>query len=354
MEIVAGSWDGDMYAWPMSETTNYPIPWPQHHHDTYNSGLYEDTTDYEVSCIPGQLIGDADNDGQVTTTDSYLVQEIIAYIILEPPDTCCIDVNQDGTVSIADAVIIQNMANGSVPLMGSCHMCTSEIEHGECLDFDYCDAGDFIGNRCVACGCPEPKICETSFPYSTFGICMECGDANADGVIDQNDVDYIVEIISNISPIIFFQYTDVNGDEVINILDATAIGAYLNHGIPLNCLLNICGDADGSDVVDLDDVVYLIAYIFTGGPAPEPLETGDADGLNSIDLDDVVYLIAYIFTGGPEPVCGDSGSAMNKSGDLTGGMTLEEFLREHPILENYIEIPQKTMSANIKTQEIIK
>ncbi|MFH1359679.1 MAG: C25 family cysteine peptidase, partial [Candidatus Omnitrophota bacterium] len=52
----------------------------------------------------------------------------------------------------------------------------------------------------------------------------------------------------------------------------------------------LCGNADGSGVVDLDDVVYLIAYIFTGGPAPEPLETGDADGLNSIDLDDVVYL----------------------------------------------------------------
>ena len=30
----------------------------------------------------------------------------------------------------------------------------------------------------------------------------------------------------------------------------------------------ICGDSDCSGDVDIDDVVYLIAYIFSGGPAP--------------------------------------------------------------------------------------
>jgi hypothetical protein len=62
------------------------------------------------------------------------------------------------------------------------------------------------------------------------------------------------------------------------------------------------GDADGSGGVDIDDVVYLIAYIFTGGPAPvTSLCCGDADGSGGIDIDDVVYVVAYIFTGGPEP-----------------------------------------------------
>ncbi|MBU1319123.1 MAG: hypothetical protein KKH67_07995 [candidate division Zixibacteria bacterium] len=63
------------------------------------------------------------------------------------------------------------------------------------------------------------------------------------------------------------------------------------------------GDADGSGGVDIDDVVYLIAYIFTGGPPPvEAVCCGDADGSGGVDIDDVVYLIAYIFTGGPPPV----------------------------------------------------
>ncbi len=61
------------------------------------------------------------------------------------------------------------------------------------------------------------------------------------------------------------------------------------------------GDADGSGAVDIDDVVYLIQYIFSGGPAPDPLESGDADCSGLIDIDDVVYLIQYIFNSGPPP-----------------------------------------------------
>ncbi len=63
----------------------------------------------------------------------------------------------------------------------------------------------------------------------------------------------------------------------------------------------ICGDANGSGAVDIDDVVFLINYIFGGGPAPDPLAAGDADCSGGIDIDDVVYLINYIFGGGPAP-----------------------------------------------------
>ncbi len=62
------------------------------------------------------------------------------------------------------------------------------------------------------------------------------------------------------------------------------------------------GDADGSGYVDIDDVVFIINYIFGGGPAPDPLQAGDADGSGTIDIDDVTYIINYIFGGGPPPV----------------------------------------------------
>jgi hypothetical protein len=66
----------------------------------------------------------------------------------------------------------------------------------------------------------------------------------------------------------------------------------------------IVGDANGSGAIDIDDVVYLIAYIFQGGPAPVPEpEAGDANCSGAVDIDDVVYLIAYIFQGGPPPPC---------------------------------------------------
>jgi len=65
----------------------------------------------------------------------------------------------------------------------------------------------------------------------------------------------------------------------------------------------LIGDANGSGEIDIDDVVYIISYIFSGGPAPVPHEvaSGDANCSCGVDIDDVVYLIGYIFSGGPPP-----------------------------------------------------
>jgi hypothetical protein len=66
----------------------------------------------------------------------------------------------------------------------------------------------------------------------------------------------------------------------------------------------LCGDASGDGSVDISDAVYLIAYIFSGGPAPNPLLAGDANCDGSVDIADVVYLISYIFSGGAAPCAG--------------------------------------------------
>ncbi len=62
-----------------------------------------------------------------------------------------------------------------------------------------------------------------------------------------------------------------------------------------------CGDADGSGMVTISDAVYLINYIFAGGPAPNPLLSGDVDCTGAVSISDAVYLINYIFAGGPAP-----------------------------------------------------
>lgn len=66
----------------------------------------------------------------------------------------------------------------------------------------------------------------------------------------------------------------------------------------------ICGDANGSESIDIDDIVFLINYVFQGGTAPVPVSSGDADLSGGVDIDDIVYLITYVFQGGPEP-CAD-------------------------------------------------
>jgi hypothetical protein len=63
----------------------------------------------------------------------------------------------------------------------------------------------------------------------------------------------------------------------------------------------VCGDANADAAVDISDAVYLIAYIFSGGAAPNPLIAGDANCDLAVDIADVVYLISYIFSGGAAP-----------------------------------------------------
>lgn len=73
-------------------------------------------------------------------------------------------------------------------------------------------------------------------------------------------------------------------------------------------LLSFCclsGDADGSFTLSISDAVYLINYIFAGGPHPMRECLGDADCNCTISISDAVWLIQYIFAGGPppEPCC---------------------------------------------------
>jgi subtilisin family serine protease len=74
----------------------------------------------------------------------------------------------------------------------------------------------------------------------------------------------------------------------------------------LNCSATLSaipngGDVNGSGTVDIDDIVYLVGYIFADGPPPEPFESGDTDCSGGVDIDDVVHLIGYIFSGGSAP-----------------------------------------------------
>ncbi len=62
------------------------------------------------------------------------------------------------------------------------------------------------------------------------------------------------------------------------------------------------GDADNNAQRNISDAVYLITYIFGGGPAPVPEQlTGDCDCNGIVTISDAVYMITWVFGGGPEP-----------------------------------------------------
>jgi len=66
-------------------------------------------------------------------------------------------------------------------------------------------------------------------------------------------------------------------------------------------VLQACGDGNSDDAVNIADAVYLINYVFNGGPEPDPLCAGDASGDDDINVSDAVYIINYIFKRGPAP-----------------------------------------------------
>jgi hypothetical protein len=61
------------------------------------------------------------------------------------------------------------------------------------------------------------------------------------------------------------------------------------------------GDINGlDDGVDISDLVYLVSYMFGGGPEPACLEETNVNGDDiSPDISDLVYLVAFMFQGGP-------------------------------------------------------
>jgi hypothetical protein len=61
------------------------------------------------------------------------------------------------------------------------------------------------------------------------------------------------------------------------------------------------GDVNGDGTINLGDVVFLINFLFKGGPPPQPVSVGDVNGDCEVNLGDVVYLINYLFKGGPRP-----------------------------------------------------
>jgi hypothetical protein len=66
---------------------------------------------------------------------------------------------------------------------------------------------------------------------------------------------------------------------------------------------NINGDEDES--IDVSDIVYLVAFMFQGGPPPPCMDEGDINGSGAgPDISDLIYFSTYMFQGGPPPaVC---------------------------------------------------
>jgi hypothetical protein len=69
-------------------------------------------------------------------------------------------------------------------------------------------------------------------------------------------------------------------------------------------------DMDPADQIDISDLVYIVDYMFTGGPAPpcwaeanvDCSDDGDGvEGPEDIDISDLVHMVDYMFSWGTPP-----------------------------------------------------
>ena len=101
---------------------------------------------------------------------------------------------------------------------------------------------------------------------------------------------------------------DVNNDGFDDLIvgayryagDSQAGLAYVFSGKPCNC-----ADANGDELVNVDDVNFLIDFYFYGGATPIPYIASDLNCDGSVNIADITYLAAYINGTGAPPCCAE-------------------------------------------------
>lgn len=68
------------------------------------------------------------------------------------------------------------------------------------------------------------------------------------------------------------------------------------------CPVQLTGDIDQFGTISSSDIIYLVGYMFRGGPTPIPCAAvGDVNCDARITTADAIYLVNYVFKAGPPP-----------------------------------------------------
>ena len=61
------------------------------------------------------------------------------------------------------------------------------------------------------------------------------------------------------------------------------------------------GDADNSGTIDITDGVFILNFLFLGGPDPDCLDAADVDDSAAVNITDAIFVLNWLFLGGENP-----------------------------------------------------
>ena len=61
------------------------------------------------------------------------------------------------------------------------------------------------------------------------------------------------------------------------------------------------GDADDSGALNITDGIFILNFLFLGGPNPPCSDSADADDSGAINITDGIFVLNFLFLGGPPP-----------------------------------------------------
>jgi PKD repeat protein len=89
---------------------------------------------------------------------------------------------------------------------------------------------------------------------------------------------------------------DDDGDQLADCADSDCASAANCQGKQFHR-----GDANGDRQINITDGIYVLNYLFLGGPTPGCLEAANPNDDPSINITDGIYILNYLFLGGPGP-----------------------------------------------------
>ena len=210
-----------------------------------------------------------------------------------------------GFCDVSSQILIKNnviYTNSFIESVPDTVMPVSDTLDGYGLYFEWCEEGDLVityndifGHR--GTGPYDTTDWQVAHPQGWMPDTAGKGNISQDPLFaDQPGEDYHLTL----------------GSPCINTGDSSDTvpplgGTRIDMGAYEYPLITECGNVNGDEIINVGDLVYLVAYLYRGGPPPCSLRTADVNLDGVANVGDVVYLVSYLYREGPPPCEGGLG-----------------------------------------------